>query len=150
MPIQTSLTILELFKQLHTYVIKVAGLLATVKENRFRVSPLRHVEPILLEEEGHYSEKPCPHIVCECYSEKPHPCKQYYSLSIKRKKDIRYMFGRQISFFLSKFSSLHIYTYPQLYTHDYTIQFNTKKREIDVFNTLISKLSNIIHANKAT
>jgi hypothetical protein len=67
-------------------VIKAAGLLATVKENLFRVSPLRHVEPILLEEEGHYSEKPCPHIVYECYSENPHSFKQYYSLSIKRRK----------------------------------------------------------------
>ncbi len=56
---------------------KKTGLLATVKENLFRVSPLRHVEPILLEEEGHYSDNPCPHIVGECYSVNPHSCKQY-------------------------------------------------------------------------
>jgi hypothetical protein len=66
-----------LFKELPTYRIKDAGLLAMVKENIFCVSPLRHVEHILLEEEGYHSENPCLYIVCVCYSENLHSCKQY-------------------------------------------------------------------------
>jgi len=67
---------------LYTYFIPDAGLLATFKENLIRVSPLWHVEIILLEEEGLSSENPFPVIVYGGYSESPHSCKQYNSLSM--------------------------------------------------------------------
>ncbi len=41
-----------------------AGLLATDKENLFRVSPLRRVEPILLWRGRTFSENPRPYIFC--------------------------------------------------------------------------------------
>jgi len=42
----------SVFKRI-VYFVKIAGLLATVKENLFRVYPLWRVEPTLHEEEGH-------------------------------------------------------------------------------------------------